>query len=162
MPFDYNEYREKCSGMTKEQLQKEWENYTRQISAVTTSTAASMIFMPVMGGSSVVGVGLSVPRIHNARKKREIIEAGLKVRGTTYHTRKGDALASTAVSEIIGGLTLGPVPYYYHGKSTCLDDKCQQDSNQLTQEQRVVNYRLPVRETFSDHWFPYNPPEPGE
>ena len=110
MPFDYDKYREKCNGMTAEQLQKEWENYTRQISAGATSTATSILFMPVTGGASVVGVGLSAPRIHNARKKREIIEAGLKARGTTHHTRKGDVLAPMAISGIIGGLTLGLVP----------------------------------------------------
>ncbi len=96
--------------MTTEQLQKEWENYTRQISAGATSTATSILFMPVTGGVSLVGVGLAAPRIHNARKKREIIEAGLKARGTTHHTRTGDVLAPMAVSGIIGGLTLGLLP----------------------------------------------------
>jgi hypothetical protein len=110
MPFDYDKYQEKCDGMTTEQLQKEWENYTRQISAGATSTATSILFIPLTAGLSVVGVGLSAPRIHNARKKREIIEAGLKARGTTHHTRTGDVLAPMAVSGIIGGLTLGLVP----------------------------------------------------
>jgi len=110
MPFDYDSYQEKCDGMTTEQLQKEWENYTRQMSAGATSTATSIIFMPLTAGLSVVGVGLSAPRIHNARKKREIIEAGLKARGTTHKTRTGDVLAPMAVSGIIGGLTLGLVP----------------------------------------------------
>jgi hypothetical protein len=110
MPFDYDKYQEKCNGMTTEQLQKEWENYTRQMSSGATSTATSILFMPVTGGFSAVGIGLSAPRIHNARKKREIIEAGLKARGTTHHTRTGDVLAPMAVSGIIGGLTLGLVP----------------------------------------------------
>jgi hypothetical protein len=110
MPFDYDSYQEKCDGMTAEQLQKEWENYTRQMSAGATSTATSILFMPFTAGLSVVGVGLSAPRIHNARKKREIIEAGLKARGTTHKTRAGDVLAPMAVSGIIGGLTLGLVP----------------------------------------------------
>jgi hypothetical protein len=110
MPFDYDKYQEKCDGMTAEQLQKEWENYTRQMSAGATSTATSILFMPLTAGLSVVGVGLSAPRIHNARKKREIIEAGLQARGTTHKTRAGDILAPLAVSGIIGGLTLGLVP----------------------------------------------------
>ncbi|PMD29176.1 hypothetical protein L207DRAFT_574449 [Hyaloscypha variabilis F] len=110
MPFDYEDYQQKCNGMTAEQLQKEWENYTRQISAGATSTATSILLMPLTGGISAVGLTLSAPRIHNARKKREIIEAGLKARGTTHHTRKGDVLAPMAVSGIIGGLTLGLAP----------------------------------------------------
>jgi hypothetical protein len=96
--------------MTAEELQKEWENYTRQISAGATTTATSVLLMPLTGGISAVGLGLSAPRIHNARKKREIIEAGLKARGTTHHTRTGDVLAPMAVSGIISGLTLGLVP----------------------------------------------------
>jgi hypothetical protein len=110
MPFDYAKYQEKCNGMTAEQLQKERENYTRQISAGATSTATSVLLMPLTGGISAVGLGLSAPRIHNARKKREIIEAGLKARGTTHRTRTGDVLAPMAVSGIIGGLTLGLAP----------------------------------------------------
>ena len=96
--------------MTAEQLQKEWENYTRQMSAGATSTATSILLMPLTGGISAVGLGLSAPRIHNARKKREIIEAGLRARGTTHHTRMGDVLAPMAVSGVIGGLTLGLAP----------------------------------------------------
>jgi hypothetical protein len=110
MPFDYDKYQARCNGMSTEELQKEWENYTRQMSSGATSTATSILFMPLTGGISVVGVGLSAPRIHNARKKREIIEAGLKARGTTHHTRTADVLAPMAVSGIIGGLTLGLVP----------------------------------------------------
>ena len=110
MPFDYKNYQEKCNGMTAEELQKEWENYTRQISAGATSTATSVLLMPLTGGISAVGLGVSAPRIHNARKKREIIEAGLRARGTTHHTRTGDVLAPMAVSGIISGLTLGLVP----------------------------------------------------
>ena len=110
MPFDYANYQAKCNGMTAEELQKEWENYTRQISSGATSTATSILLMPLTAGISAVGLGISAPRIHNARKKREIIEAGLRARGTTHHTRTGDVLAPMAVSGIIGGLTLGLVP----------------------------------------------------
>lgn len=110
MPFDYANYQEKCNGMTAEELQKEWENYTRQISSGATSTATSILLMPLTAGISAVGLGISAPKIHNARKKREIIEAGLRARGTTHHTRTGDVLAPMAISGIIGGLTLGLVP----------------------------------------------------
>lgn len=109
MPFDYDTYQKKCNVMTKEQLQKEWENYTRQISAGATGTATSVLLMPYTGGLSAVGLGVSAPRIHNARKKREIIEASLQAQGATPHTRKRDVLAAVGVSGAVSGLTLGIV-----------------------------------------------------
>lgn len=107
MPFDFKEYQTKCDGMSTEQLHKEWENYTRQVSGGATSTATSVLFAPVTGGISLVGLGLSAPKIHNARKKREIIEAGLKARGTTHNTRKRDVIAPVAITGSISALTLG-------------------------------------------------------
>lgn len=107
MPFDYEEYQKKCNTLTTEQLHKEWENYTRQIAGGATSTATSVLFSPLTAGISLVGLGLSAPRIHNARKKREIIEAGLQARGTTHNTRKRDVIAPMAVAGTLGGLTLG-------------------------------------------------------
>lgn len=109
MPFDFANYQKKCDGLSIEELQKEWENYTRQISGAATSTAASVLFSPLTAGVSLVGLGLSAPRIHNARKKREIIEAGLQARGTTHHTRPVDVIAPIAITGTISGLTLGLV-----------------------------------------------------
>lgn len=93
--------------MTTEQLQREWENYTRQVAGGSTSTAISVGLSPFTAGISLIGLGLSAPRIHNARKKREIIEAGLQARGTTHNTRKRDVAAPMAVSGVLGGLTFG-------------------------------------------------------
>jgi hypothetical protein len=107
MPFDYVEYQKKCDSLSTEQLHKEWENYTRQIAGGATSTATSVLFSPLTGGVSLIGLGLSAPRVHNARKKREIIEAGLQKRGTTHETRKRDVMGSVALSGALGGLTLG-------------------------------------------------------
>jgi hypothetical protein len=107
MPFDFEEYEKKCQTLTTEQLHKEWENYTRQIAGGATSTATSVLFSPFTAGVSLLGLGLSAPRIHNARKKRQIIEAGLKDRGTKHNTRKRDVIAPVAVAGTIGGLTLG-------------------------------------------------------
>jgi len=107
MPFDYDDYQKKVNGLTTEQLHKEWENYTRQMAGGATSTATSVLFSPLTGGISLLGLGLSAPRIHNARKKREIIEAGLQARGTTHNTRKRDVVAPMAVAGTLGGLTLG-------------------------------------------------------
>lgn len=95
--------------MTAEQLQKEWENYTRQIAAGATGTATSVLLMPYTAGISLVGLGVSAPRIHNARKKREIIEAGLQARGASPHTRKRDVVTAMGVSGAVSGLTLGIV-----------------------------------------------------
>jgi hypothetical protein len=107
MPFDYKEYQKKCDGLTTEQLQAEYENYTRQLAGGATSTATSVLFSPFTAGISLVGLGLSAPRVHNARKKREIIEAGLQARGETHHTRKRDVIAPVAVAGTLSGLTLG-------------------------------------------------------
>lgn len=107
MPFDFDGYQSKCDGLTTEQLHREWENYTRQISGAATSTATAVLFSPLTAGISLVGLGLSAPRIHNARKKRQIIEAKLQSHGQTHVTRKRDVIAPVAVSGTIGGLTLG-------------------------------------------------------
>jgi hypothetical protein len=107
MPFDYDQYQQKVNTLSTEQLHKEWENYTRQIAGGATSTATSVLFSPLTGGVSLIGLGLSAPRIHNARKKREIIEAGLQARGDTHNTRKRDVAAPMAVAGVISGLTLG-------------------------------------------------------
>lgn len=107
MPFDYEDYQKKCDGLTAEELHKEWENYTRQIAGGATSTATSVLFSPFTAGISLVGIGLSAPRIHNARKKREIIQAGLEARGETHNTRKRDVIAPMAVAGTLSSLTLG-------------------------------------------------------
>ncbi|KAE9369530.1 hypothetical protein N431DRAFT_49787 [Stipitochalara longipes BDJ] len=107
MPFDYEEYQRKCDSLTTDQLQAEYENYTRQLAGGATSTATSVLFSPFTAGISLVGIGLSAPRVHNARKKREIIEAGLQARGETHRTRKRDVLAPVAVAGTLSGLTLG-------------------------------------------------------
>ena len=110
MPFNYKEFSEKCDNMTVEQLNSEWNVYTRHISGGATSTAMSVGFAPFTLGASLVGLGLSTPRIHNARKKRAIIEAHLQAYNTTHNTRKRDVLGSMALSGTIGGLAFGLAP----------------------------------------------------
>ncbi|PKS05111.1 hypothetical protein jhhlp_008478 [Lomentospora prolificans] len=107
MPFDFKAYDAKCNGMTPEELQREWQHYTRLISGASTSTAVSGLALPLTCGVSVIGVGMAAPAIHNARKKREIIEKHLNKHGTTHHTRKRDVLGSVAFSGTIGVVTLG-------------------------------------------------------
>ncbi len=110
MPFNYKEFSAKCDGMTVEQLNNEWNIYTRHISGGATSTAMSVGFAPFTLGASLLGLGLATPRIHNTRKKRVIIEAHLQAKGTTHDTRKRDVMGFMALSGTIGGLTLGLAP----------------------------------------------------
>ncbi|RYP53484.1 hypothetical protein DL768_001521 [Monosporascus sp. mg162] len=107
MPFDFKAYDAKCNGLTPEELQREWEHYTRLISGASTSTAVSGIAVPFTLGVSTIGVAMAAPAIHNARKKREIIEKHLQKHGRTHVTRKRDVVGSMAVSGTIGIVTLG-------------------------------------------------------
>ncbi|KAL4730992.1 hypothetical protein ACLX1H_003034 [Fusarium chlamydosporum] len=107
MPFDFKAYDQKCQGLTLEELQREWEHYTRLISGAATSTAVSGCAIPLTLGVSTIGVAMAAPAIHNARKKREIIERHLNRLNATHHTRKRDVLGSMAVSGTIGVVTLG-------------------------------------------------------
>ncbi|CAI4212015.1 unnamed protein product [Parascedosporium putredinis] len=107
MPFDFKAYDAKCNALTPEELQREWQHYTRLISGASTSTAVSGLALPLTCGVSAIGVGLAAPAIHNARKKREIIEKHLNKHGTTHNTRKRDVIGSVAFSGTIGVVTLG-------------------------------------------------------
>lgn len=77
--------------------QKEWENYTRQLSGGATSTTLSVGFAHLTLGASLVGLGLSAPRIHNARKKRAIVEERLRQLEMEARTRKRDVLGPVAL-----------------------------------------------------------------
>ncbi|KAK4104426.1 hypothetical protein N658DRAFT_397637, partial [Parathielavia hyrcaniae] len=107
MPFNFTEYDTKCAGLSPEELQLEWQHYTRLISGASTSTAVSGLAIPLTCGVSLIGVGMAAPAIHNARKKREIIEKHLQRLGATHETRKRDVLGSMAFSGTIGVVTLG-------------------------------------------------------
>jgi hypothetical protein len=107
MPFDFKSYDARCATMDADQLQREWQHYTRLISCASTSTAVSgLAFLPTLG-LSIIGISVAAPTIHNARKKREIIEKHLQRLGTTLHTRKRDVLGSVAFSGAVGVATLG-------------------------------------------------------
>jgi hypothetical protein len=107
MPFDYKKFSAECDVMSEVTLQKEWENYTRQIAGSATSTAISISAAPFTLGISFIGLGFSCPRIHNARKKRHIIQTHLEALDLTHHTRKRDVCGSMALSSAIGAATLG-------------------------------------------------------
>lgn len=107
MPFDFKRYDAKCNGLTPEELQREWQHYTRLISGASTSTAISGLAVPLTMGVSTIGVAMSAPAIHNARKKRAIIEKHLQKHNDTHVTRKRDVFGSMAVSGTIGLVTMG-------------------------------------------------------
>ncbi|KAG9251046.1 uncharacterized protein F5Z01DRAFT_628400 [Emericellopsis atlantica] len=107
MPFDFQKYDEKCRGLTPEELQREWQHYTRLITGAATSTTVSGLAIPLTAGVSTIGVALAAPAIHNARKKREIIERHLTRHSASHVTRKRDVLSGVAVSGTIGVMTLG-------------------------------------------------------
>jgi hypothetical protein len=107
MPFDFKKYDAKCNGLTPEELQLEWQHYTRLITGASTSTAISGMALPFTLGVSAVGIGMAAPAIHNARKKREIIERHLAKHNTTHQTRKRDVFGSMAFSGTVGIVTLG-------------------------------------------------------
>lgn len=107
MPFDFKKYDAKCEAMNADQLHLEWQHYTRLISGASTSTAVSGIAVPFTLGVSTIGIAVAAPAIHNARKKRAIIEKHLQKHGSTHSTRKRDVLGPMAVSSTIGVVTLG-------------------------------------------------------
>ncbi|KAI6778453.1 uncharacterized protein J7T54_005359 [Emericellopsis cladophorae] len=107
MPFDFQKYDEKCRGLTPEELQREWQHYTRLITGAATSTTVSGLAVPLTAGVSTIGVALAAPAIHNARKKREIIERHLTRHSASHVTRKRDVFSGVAISGTIGVMTLG-------------------------------------------------------
>ncbi|PBP20804.1 hypothetical protein BUE80_DR008495 [Diplocarpon rosae] len=107
MPFNFNTFQAKCEDLTPEELQREWNNYTRQFSSGATSAATAVAFAPLTAGVSLLGLGFSAPRVYNARRKRDIVEGELQAHGKTHTTRKRDVIAPAAISGAIGGLTLG-------------------------------------------------------
>ncbi|RKF79528.1 hypothetical protein GcC1_045020 [Golovinomyces cichoracearum] len=110
MPFDFAAYKAKCDAMSTEALQLEWQNYTRQLTTGATMTATSVMLSPMTSGISLVGLGISVPQLHNARKKRAIVGNKMQLHGAEPHTRRRDVIIPAAISVTAAGLTLGITP----------------------------------------------------
>lgn len=110
MPFDYKTYTLSSQNLSTWQLQREWDNYTRQISGSSAGTAISILGAPLTLGISLVNLAFICPRIDNARHKRAIIECILVSRGETHHTRKRDVLVPVALSTGLGAVTFGFAP----------------------------------------------------
>lgn len=107
MPFHFEDFDQECSTLTVEELQTKWEYYTRQIAGAGTSTGVASLALVPSFGLSAMGVAISAPIIHNARKKREILEKHFKRHNVEPVTRKRDVVGSTTVSATVGILTLG-------------------------------------------------------
>ena len=93
--------------MSLEELRLEWNHYTRLITGSATSTTISGLAAPFTGGISLVGVFIGSTGIHNARKKRAIIDCHLARYEEQHRTRKRDVIGSMAFSSTLGVATLG-------------------------------------------------------
>jgi hypothetical protein len=110
MPFDFKSYKLKCESLSTEELQIQWQKYTREIASGTTMASTSVVFAPLTAGISSIGLVGSTPKMYNARKKRQIIDAELEQRNMAHHTRKRDVFFSVATAGTIGVLGLGLAP----------------------------------------------------
>jgi hypothetical protein len=111
MPFDFKSYKTKCEELSSEELQIEWQKYTREISSGATMTSTSAGFVPFTAGISSIGLVVSIPQMINAKKKMKIIDAELQNRGIAHHTRKRDVAVSVATAGSVGVLSFGLAPY---------------------------------------------------
>ncbi|KAF6832881.1 hypothetical protein CMUS01_06753 [Colletotrichum musicola] len=107
MPFDFDQYYIECASLSAAALQKEWEKYTRQIASGSTNTALSTLAAPFTAGLSMVGVVWGSAQVHNARKKRDIIEIHLRRHQESARTRCRDVVFGTTLSGAVFVATLG-------------------------------------------------------
>lgn len=105
--FKFDEFDALCGGLDGEQLQLKWQHYTRALSAASTSTAVATLAAGPTGGVSMIGAMIAGPLIHNARKKRQIIEHHMVIRGIEPETRNKDIYGPMGFSAVLGGATMG-------------------------------------------------------
>lgn len=105
--FKFDEFDALCGELDGEQLQLKWQHYTRALSAASTSTAVATLAAGPTGGVSMIGAMIAGPLIHNARKKRQIIERHMSIRGIEPETRNKDIYGPMGFSAVLGGATMG-------------------------------------------------------
>lgn len=105
--FKFAEFDAQCSELDVDQLQLKWQHYTRALSAASTSTAVATLAAGPTGGVSMIGAMIAGPLMHNARKKRHIIEKHMGMRGSAPDTRKKDIYGPAIFSGTLGGATAG-------------------------------------------------------
>lgn len=101
--FGFEQFDELCGTLDSHELQLKWQHYTRSMSAASTSTAVATLAIGPTGGVSAIGAMIAGPLLHNARKKRQIIERHMNSRGLKPETRNKDIYIPMAVSGTIGG-----------------------------------------------------------
>ncbi|KAJ0109071.1 hypothetical protein J7T55_002263 [Diaporthe amygdali] len=105
--FKFDEFDTLCGELDGDQLQLKWQHYTRALSAASTSTAVATLAAGPTGGVSMIGAMIAGPLIHNARKKRQIIEHHMSIKGIEPETRNKDVYGPMAFSAVLGGATMG-------------------------------------------------------
>lgn len=105
--FKFDEFDALCGELDGEQLQLKWQHYTRALSAASTSTAVATLAAGPTGGVSMIGAMIAGPLIHNARRKRQIIERHMKSKGMEPETRNKDIYGPMGFSAVLGGATVG-------------------------------------------------------
>jgi len=85
----------------------EWNHYTRLISGSAASTTLAGSAVIFTAGVSLIGVAIGSAGIHNARKKRKIIEQHLARYREKPTTRMQDVMGSAAFNGAVGITTLG-------------------------------------------------------
>ncbi|EFQ93267.1 hypothetical protein PTT_09401 [Pyrenophora teres f. teres 0-1] len=107
MPFDFEKYDQKCSQMSPEQLQLEWDHYTRCLSGAAASATLGGSALVFTAGVSLIGVAIGSAGFHNARKKRQIVKRHLARYREAPTTRRRDVVGSAAFNGAVGLTTLG-------------------------------------------------------
>lgn len=105
--FKFDEFDSLCGELDGEQLQLKWQHYTRALTAASTSTAVATLAAGPTGGVSMIGAMIAGPLIHNARKKRQIIEYHMSIKGIEPETRNKDIYGPMGFSAVLGGATMG-------------------------------------------------------
>lgn len=105
--FKFAEFDAQCSDLDVDQLQLKWQHYTRALSAASTSTAVATLAAGPTGGVSMIGAMIAGPLMHNARKKRHIIEKHMGMKGAAPDTRKKDIYGPAMISGTLGVGTAG-------------------------------------------------------
>lgn len=105
--FKFDEFDALCGELDGEQLQLKWQHYTRALSAASTSTAVATLAAGPTGGVSMIGAMIAGPLIHNARRKRQIIEHHMSIKGIEPETRNKDIYGPMGFSAVLGGATMG-------------------------------------------------------
>lgn len=105
--YKFVEFDAQCSELDADQLQLKWQHYTRALSAASTSTAVSTLTTRPTGAISMIGAMIAGPLIHNASKKRDIVQRHMESKGSAPDTRNEGIYGPAALSEMPGRASAG-------------------------------------------------------